>query len=824
MSERYDCRLPQRRQAVLDHATLNGIDYLEVEDRPLADGTVAPQARLALYFVKPVAALAADARLQPGQVRIDGGDQVRQIRVLAVQWPAAADNPLRVAIDVDAYGDFSTYTLRLLESPGSVRAPAWLDARLAQVDFSFKAGCPTDFDCAAAPACAGTAPIEPQIDYLAKDYTSFRQLMLDRLSTVMPQWTERSEADLGIAAVEVLAYAADQLSYYQDAVATEGYLGTARRRSSVRRHARILDYAMHDGCNARTWVWVKADTGTDGAVLRAHTPLLAADTLPDAVNPDPPSVPDPAGKGRRVPLGNVPDDCQVFETLHDLVLHPCRNEIEIYTWGDEDCCLPRGATAASLRDDGSGLGGLKAGDLLLFEEVADAAGIAADADPTHRQVVRLNSVTAGVRDELFGVGVVEVAWAPEDALAFSLCLWRRGSIASEARPVSVARGNIVLADHGRTVVGESLLPAEVPSAARYRPRVVDGGVTQAVAFDAQSASGQAAQAALVQDARAALPQITLTQEHDVWSCTRDLLGSSRFAEDFVVETENDGRAWLRFGDGVLGRRPPPGARFAATYRVGVGAKGNVGAGALRLAVVPPEERLALKQLEVRNPLPAQGGAEPESTDQVRLFAPHAFQSPRRAVLPADYAALAESHPEVQKAVASRRWTGSWNTVFVTIDRRGGIDIDAAFQDELLAFLEPCRTMGHDIEIEPPQRVALDIALSVCVGAEHLRSAVKAALVDTFASRLRAAGQPGFFHPDRLTFGQTIYLSAIVAEAMKVPGVTWVSAQRFQRQGEASRGELEVGRIDIGRTEIAVLDNQSTAPGQGRLDLAMVGGI
>ena len=35
----------------------------------------------------------------------------------------------------------------------------------------------------------------PLIDYLAKDYGSFRRLMLDRLSVIMPDWTERNPAD-----------------------------------------------------------------------------------------------------------------------------------------------------------------------------------------------------------------------------------------------------------------------------------------------------------------------------------------------------------------------------------------------------------------------------------------------------------------------------------------------------------------------------------------------------------------------------------------------------------------------------------------------------
>ena len=58
----------------------------------------------------------------------------------------------------------------------------------------------------------------------------------------MPDWQERHVPDLGIALVEVLAYVGDYLSYYQDAVATEAYLDTARRRISVRRHARLVDY------------------------------------------------------------------------------------------------------------------------------------------------------------------------------------------------------------------------------------------------------------------------------------------------------------------------------------------------------------------------------------------------------------------------------------------------------------------------------------------------------------------------------------------------------------------------------------------------------
>src|SRR2546430_14686649 len=73
----------------------------------------------------------------------------------------------------------------------------------------------------------------------------------------MPSWKERHLPDIGIVLTEILAYVGDYLSYFQDAVATEAYLGTARQRISVRRHARLIDYRLHDGCNARAWVAIE---------------------------------------------------------------------------------------------------------------------------------------------------------------------------------------------------------------------------------------------------------------------------------------------------------------------------------------------------------------------------------------------------------------------------------------------------------------------------------------------------------------------------------------------------------------------------------------
>ena len=130
---------------------------------------------------------------------------------------------------------------------------AGFDPQLAEVEFSFKVECRPDSSTArrSRRTVRRTCPPPPPINYLAKDYGTFRTVILDRCSQLLPAWERTSEADIGVALAELIAYVGDHLSYQQDAVATEAYLQTARSRISLRRHALLVDYHVHDGCNAR---------------------------------------------------------------------------------------------------------------------------------------------------------------------------------------------------------------------------------------------------------------------------------------------------------------------------------------------------------------------------------------------------------------------------------------------------------------------------------------------------------------------------------------------------------------------------------------------
>jgi Baseplate J-like protein len=792
MAAQYRCASERRRSAVRDATpvTVNGIDFLEV--RP-------SQTELDVTFIH---AASVDG-LTRENVVIDGGVRITNIHVTDVVPAGQA-----LTVTVNAPGDFSTYTLRLRRSETNDAPPEGFDPQLAEVSFSFKANCDSDFDCKPMHVCPPELHPEPEIDYLAKDFASFRRLMLDRLAALVPDWTERSPADGLVALVELLAYVGDHLSYFQDSVATEAYLGTARKRVSVRRHARLLDYFVHSGCNARAWVCLEvADASSwDARELPAGTRLLSRGARPDAmVAPD---DLDRALAERPAPV--------VFETAHPVTLRHEHQAIPFYTWSDDECCLPRGATRATLL--GTPTLSLVGGDVLLLEEVVSpTTGAEADADRSHRHVVRLTSVEAGV-DPLDATAVVEIEWGNEDALPFPLCVSALVADESGTKTLiatAVAHGNVVLADHGRSLQAAPLVPDEVPAEGAYRPRLGLGPVTFGSPLDLLGS----ATAALACDPHLALPKIQLAGEDTDWQAARDLLGSDRFEPELVVETESDGSAVLRFGDGEHGRKPQPGAHFTADYRIGNGLAGNVGAGTIARVVLPDSgiER-------VRNPLAATGGADPEPLDRVRQAAPEAFRTQERAVTEADYAEIAERHAEVQRASAGFRWTGSWYTTFVTVDRSGGRALDPDFARRLRAFLDRYRMAGHDLELERPIDVPLELELEVCVSPGYFRSEVKQRLLDELSSRVLPDGRRGFFHPDNFTFGQRVYLSQIYEAAMRVGGVSWVRASRFHRFGRAAGQELELERLEPGRTEVARLDNDPNFPENGRLELVMKDGM
>jgi Baseplate J-like protein len=858
------CRDEQRRADILVHPTLNGIDFVEYEHRPAEPH---PHVLL-IHFLKPLpnpnsgpdGAYGLTTHLD--QIIIDGGKRI--VGIEATEVHTVGDH---LEIDVNQAGDSSDYELFLgyeRQPDGSLlHVIDTLDAFFSVIVINFKAGCPVDFDCRPVEICPPQPVKEPLIDYLARDYASFRQLLLDWIPRLNPDWLERNPADLGMAIVELLAYEGDHLSYFQDAVANERFLDTVRQRVSAKRHARLIDYRMHDGRNA--WTYVHFNVESTGFIDQG-TKVLSRITAPLGHASTPPGV--------VVAEDDVSDEtfeshpalsrARVFETSFPSNVHDDNNKIFIHTWGNLECCLPRGTTSVHLysvtQQGNATVPPLNVGDFVLFEEVkGPITGAQADADPAHRQVVQLEEVQitedAAYNDQPQNdqlqpwqsgdtpLPLLKVSWHTRDALLFPLCLSTRPPGKDPVLNISIARGNMILADHGRTLSETIPQPQPVPADEPFRLRLRLAPLTmqcqpEDATYDPATGLLKTPRTQLRCPVSKVTPAVTLLVNFvtgtELWQLVPDLLDSPPFAQHFVVDLDHDGRAELRFGDGEYGREPAGALSFTAVYRVGNGRAGNVGAEALAHVVQPAVAPNWPSIVAVRNPLAARDGVDTETIEQVRQHAPAAFRAEQfRAVTEFDYMAAARKMPDVAEAVATFRWTGSWHTVFIGIDPKnpedvitepgGSTHLAPLFEQHVRNFLTRYRLAGYDMEILSGRYVPLAIDLMICVASGYFQGDVIEAVRQALSNRIKSDGTYGFFHPDHFTFGQAVYISRLYAAVEAVQGVDSLVVTRFQRYGEMENAELATGVIAMGPWEIARLDNDPNFMENGVLRISADGG-
>jgi hypothetical protein len=370
---------------------------------------------------------------------------------------------------------------------------------------------------------------------------------------------------------------------------------------------------------------------------------------------------------------------------------------------------------------------------------------------------------------------VEIAWAAADALPFPLCISaiRLAPDCDLIQDISVAHGNVILVDHGRTIHSPEELgtvpekvaialcegegqPTDISTVpALFRPRLNQIPLTFSQPLSAQDLTETPASGLLIQNPRQALPQITtligIPPDHQEpidphnppvlpqwrWTPQPDLLSSHSQEQHFVVEIDNEGYAHLRFGDGEQGRQPEAVTHFFATYRIGNGTAGNLGVDTISHIVFRQTRQSGLT-LQPHNPLPAKGGTPPEPLSEVKLFAPHTFRKElQRAITAQDYADIVRRDfpTRVQRAAATLRWTGSWYEVLVVIDPLGTETASVELLDAIAKHLYRYRRIGHDLVVKQAVYVPLDIAMTVCVRPDYLRGHVKAALLDLFSNRI-----------------------------------------------------------------------------------------
>jgi len=756
------------------------------------------------------------------------------IPVQSVQWAQVdGKDVLRV---ITAYpGNFNLYRIRL-EHPR-------IDRYFNDIVFSFKANCPSDLDCEPPEQeCPSESPVDFPVNYLARDFWSFRRALLDFATLRYPDWQDRIEADAGIMLAEVMSALGDEAAYYQDRIAREAYWETATQRRSLRRHARLIDYHIQDALGATTWLDVTVYDGQQGNIP-AGTNFWANTDAGDRIDFE-------AGNG----LSEIVAGKNYFVSAN-------RNRYLPHCWDDEDVCLPVGCTEVFIEGHHAApplpdilhfdLRFLRPGDWVLLK-TSPAPGL-----PDRAHLVRLTRVI-NTEDPLIrvpnpgvpppaeiGKPVTHLIWEKEQSLPFELNM-----------SVLELRGNLIPVTAGKrfakrfiTGAGADELALPYEEAKQLDQAVERRGRDCSVSYLYSLPETEMQHLVWLQTRR---PEIRLTEiefngaqweEVEQWDWHESLIGAYNapgMSKDYVLDdgiwkrviayqrsgeqiehkdyASNNGFT-VRFGDGEFGLIPSEKTVFQVEYRIGGGRRGNVPANTIRYF---DPGLIIVKSID--NPFGAIDGKDPQTPSEIRQLATDAYREVTyRAVRAEDYAEAATRLPWVQRAGASFRWTGSWLSAFVTPDPFGASMLNRAAKMELVDQLDRFRQAGREVNVLDPLYADLDLEITVCVSDTAYQGEVKEQVLRVLFDKKGATPRSGYFSADRYTFGTSLERSTLEAAIQSVQGVRAVEEIRMRRRGWFDWKPFSALNYHPGFHTIIRVENDPFHPERGTLKLKMTGG-
>lgn len=1012
MHIKIDCRnIDLRKKYVKEDPNLNGVDYLEAFISYKKNKTY--PCLLIVYFFKDFGL----SNLSKSNFVIERENKKTNIKVKWIQRAKTlvdeleygvinkiiddldndekklilsiddSDLPSVLIIRLDSVGDDSVYTLKLANSLISdfdcsvpkLNILNLFDNIFSYYNFNFKEGGISNFDCISNNLCDFSNEDEldaPYIDYTSKDFSSIQKSMIDFIYSQISNLKEKIPADFLITLIEAISFKFDtDIFYLIDSLSAEGSLTTATSRISMKRLLRLIDYYMHDGCNARTWIFFELAKETNTFFIPSKTKLL---TLTSGITTATNKTVSSKDLEKALENGSL-----VFETMYSLNLYASKNKIYFYSWGGSKCCLPKGSISATLLNDNnrffeqflfiweemetyefisknvgtlqkylyknygiswfanilpnihmlkiseslykffdekgnniylslnkektfvtvsndcdgnmqicelmvvpsdtnkSNIFGLsiEVGDVLVFEENDSLNALNfEDNSSILPHAIKISKIASDV-DKLFDMPIIHIFWNYQDSLPYPLCIekivskdenlkdalkedcpnnYYGGSSDKIVIPVSIARGNIVLADHGNTITKSFINAKEIVSTNSdtssivateflgsapptgedmkyFRPKLSSKDLTFAGPSFNLSIS---AKENLEQEARLSNPCITIIGEGKIWHPKRDLLEINEFDNNyFVVEMENDKSAYIRFPDlgqlqsnddvdvgicngdssfeytkkeiDIVNNDNP----FYAIYRVGNGNIGNVGPNTIAQVVLDGYANITIFS-NIKNIIGPVGGTEPEDMEVVRQIAPCTINNQERAVTSQDFQDIVMRFPGICKAFATFAWTGSWYIVQIAYDTTYGKPID---KNKISKYLDKYKLAGYEVEISHVKYIPIYIQMVIYLNPGQIQQVIEKKLNNVFSNQINDDGTNGFFYPGNFNFGTPVILSQVYKSVKDVYGVSWCKVTQFRRWAENPNNELDNGIIKMSYFEIARLDNDPVYPENGKIE-------
>jgi hypothetical protein len=311
-------------------------------------------------------------------------------------------------------------------------------------------------------------------------------------------------------------------------------------------------------------------------------------------------------------------------------------------------------------------------------------------------------------------------------------------------------GNVAAATHGETVRDEVVGSGDGSAAfqtftlakqplTRVRSAAAPGGAQGALSFRADQVE---------------------------WQEVASLYGQPPAARVYTTDVDDEGRITVRTGDGVTGARLPSGLNnLTATYRHGLGRAGVLDPDRIIVALDrPPGLR------SVRNPLPADGGDDPESTGLARRNAPNTVRAFDRAISLRDFEDLASGFAGVAKVKATSIPGAEPPLVHLTVAGPDGAKLSDRHRNDLHEYLDQRRDPNRAVlVVDNYQEVLVTVEATVEADPARPNPAVETAARDAVKA---------LFAFDTMEFGEPVHLSDVFAALQAAEGVVAADVDRL----------------------------------------------
>lgn len=321
---------------------------------------------------------------------------------------------------------------------------------------------------------------------------------------------------------------------------------------------------------------------------------------------------------------------------------------------------------------------------------------------------------------------------------------------------------------------------------------------------------------------------------------------------FMSEFMSDGRCKLTFGGGVnnydayqnylsnitiyndglidvadvlnndaLGTKLLPTSTLYVKYRVGGGSSSNVGVGSLTQisnisANFQGTDQNIIQNIigttQVNNPLPAIGGADLQTVDEIKFYASSNYASQDRCVTLQDYIARVNQMPG-KFGSPFRTWgkleDNKVKLYILSKDANGKLisTSNSVVKNNIASYLVPYRMLNDYIEINDGQVINLQCEVDLYIDKNFNSNEVKLNAINAIKV---------FMDINKWTFNQNIYVSQIVDILRGIAGIINVVDIRFYNMeggnysnvivSQAVGDRLPIVGTTVYRTQIEYIDN------------------